>query len=58
VFNKEIDEHEFGISMPDFIGWIGGQPITLKDGTKISAGFSGFRGISDIEIVLRALKAM
>jgi glc operon protein GlcG len=42
--------------MPDMIGWEGGQPITLKDGTKLSIGYSGFRGTSDLEIVIKALK--
>jgi len=55
VFNNEIDHSKYGISMPDMIGWEGGQPITLKDGTVISAGFSGFRGTSDLEIVVKAV---
>ena len=56
VFNGEIDEHIYGIRRPDFIGWQGGQPVALKDGSKLSIGFSGFRGISDIEIVKKALE--
>ena len=55
VFNNEVDHGVYGILMPDFIGWEGGQPITLKDGTLLSIGFSGFRGTSDIEIVQRAV---
>jgi len=55
VFSDQIDYHDFGISMPDLVGYEGGQPITLRDGTKISVGFSGFRGSSDLEIVLKAL---
>ena len=55
AFNKEIDEKSYGIERPDYIGWVGGQPITLKDGTKLSVGFSGFRGIVDLEIVLKAI---
>lgn len=57
VFNKEIDEHKFGIIRPDFIGWEGGQPVKLKDGSVLSIGFSGFRGTSDLEIVQRAIQA-
>lgn len=57
VFNNQIDEHKFGISRPDLIGWEGGQPVTLKDGTVLNIGFSGFRGTSDLEIVLKAIKA-
>lgn len=55
VFNEEIEEATFGIRKPDYIGWTGGQPITLQDGTKFFAGFSGFRGITDLEIVLEAV---
>ena len=55
-FNNEIAE--CGIEVPDLIGWEGGQPLTLKDGTKLSAGFSGIRGIYDLEIVVKALEAM
>jgi glc operon protein GlcG len=56
VYSDQIDEHNYGIIRPDFIGWEGGQPVTLKDGTSLSIGFSGFRGTSDIEIVERAIR--
>jgi glc operon protein GlcG len=55
VFNKEIPENANGIENPDLIGWEGGQPLTLKDGTKLSVGFSGFRGTTDLEIMVKAL---
>lgn len=55
VFNNEIDESICGIETPDLIGWPGGQPVTLKNGTKLSIGFSGFRGEIDLEIVIKAL---
>jgi uncharacterized protein GlcG (DUF336 family) len=55
VFSDQIDHHKFGINMPDLIGWEGGQPIILADGTRLSIGFSGFRGTSDLEIVVKAL---
>ena len=55
IFNDEIPDTLYGISMPDMIGWQGGQPITLKDGTKLSAGFSGIRGINDLDIVVKAV---
>jgi uncharacterized protein GlcG (DUF336 family) len=54
VYIGEINEGIAGISKPDLIGWEGGQPITLKSGLKLSVGFSGFRGISDLEIVVKA----
>ena len=55
AFTHEIDEEKFGIKRPDYIGWEGGQPISLPDGTILSAGFSGFRSVTDLEIVIRAL---
>lgn len=55
VYVGKIDEHDFGISRPDFIGWEGGQPIVIGGQTKLSVGFSGFRGTSDLEIVQKAV---
>ena len=55
VFNKEVDENANGIEAPDLIGWEGGQPLVMSNGTKLSVGFSGFRGTTDIEIMVRAL---
>ena len=54
-FNGEVDA--FGIEVPDFIGWEGGQPLVLEDGTKLSVGFSGIRGIYDLEIMVKAARA-
>ncbi len=55
VFNKEVGENANGIEAPDLIGWEGGQPLTLKDGQVLSVGFSGFRGVTDLEIMVKAL---
>lgn len=55
VFNKEVGENANGIEAPDLIGWEGGQPMVMKNGTKISVGFSGFRGTTDLEIMVKAL---
>ena len=55
VFNKEVDENANGIEAPDLIGWEGGQPLVLSNGIKLSVGFSGFRGTTDIEIMIKAL---
>jgi hypothetical protein len=55
VFTDQINPRQYGINLPDLIGWEGGQPVTLKDGTKLSVGFSGFRGTSDLDIVQKAL---
>lgn len=56
VFNGEIPENSNGIDNPDLIGWVGGQPLTLLSGEKLSIGFSGFRGTTDLEIVIEALR--
>ena len=50
VYSGQVDDTEFRISKPDFLGWEGGQPVTLKDGTRLSIGFSGFRGTSDVDL--------
>lgn len=55
VFNKEVEENANGIEAPDLIGWEGGQPLVLKNGTVLSVGFSGFRGVTDLEIMVKAL---
>jgi len=55
VFTGQVDDKKFGILRPDFIGWEGGQPITIEGAVKLSVGFSGFRGATDIEIVQKAL---
>ncbi|WP_281631477.1 heme-binding protein [Flavobacterium luteolum] len=54
-FNDVVDDDN-GVEAPDLVGWKGGQPITLSDGTSLSIGFSGFRGESDLEIVTEAFK--
>ena len=56
IFTDQMDYHTFGISLPDLVGYEGGQPITLPDGTKLAVGFSGFRGTSDLEIVRKAME--
>lgn len=55
VYAGQIDDKQFGIIRPDFIGWEGGQPIAVDDKTKLSIGFSGFRGSTDLEIVQKAI---
>ena len=55
VFTGEVPENANGIDNPDLIGWVGGQPLTLPDGSQVSVGFSGFRGVIDLEIVVAAL---
>lgn len=54
VYTNKVNLQDYGIMNPDLIGWVGGQPIKLNSGRTLSVGFSGFRGPSDVEIVLRA----
>ena len=56
VYSGELSERISGIRKPDLIGWEGGQPVILKDGSKLSAGFSGFRGDTDLEIFLKGIE--
>jgi glc operon protein GlcG len=56
IYADKLDEGTYGIMKPDYVGWEGGQPLVLKDGSKLSVGFSGFRGTSDLEIVSKAVK--
>ena len=58
VYAGQLDECHFGVNRPDFIGWEGGVPFELADGTLLAAAFSGFRGIKDIEILTRAATAV
>ncbi len=56
VFTNQVDENKFGISKPDLIGWEGGQPIKVDDQTTLAVGFSGFQGMHDLEIVVKAFE--
>lgn len=56
VYGGEMDPEDSLISLPDLIGWVGGQPITIDDSTELAIGFSGFRGFNDIKIVQDAVK--
>lgn len=55
VYSGRLDDAPFGIIRPEFIGWEGGQPIKIDGHTRLSAGFSGFRGTSDLAIVQQAV---
>jgi len=55
VYSGQLDPVPFGIIKPDFIGWEGGQPIQIDGHTRMFAGFSGFRGTSDLAIVQQAV---
>jgi uncharacterized protein GlcG (DUF336 family) len=54
VFTGKLDESAFGLSRPDFVGWMGGVALETDEGSLVAAAFSGFRGEKDVEIVERA----
>ncbi len=54
VFADKLNYKDFGIELPDLVGWQGGQPLQLDSDTRISCGFSGFRGVNDLAIVRKA----
>jgi len=54
VFSDKLNYRDFGIELPDLMGWQGGQPIQLDVDTCISCGFSGFKGVNDLAIVKKA----
>ncbi len=54
VFTDKLNYRDFGIELPDLMGWEGGQPIQLDAETLISCGFSGFKGVNDLAIVKKA----
>ncbi len=58
VFTEEVNDKQFGIKRCDLIGFKGGMLLSLNDGTTISIGFSGFRGITDVELIGRAFKTV
>lgn len=58
VYSGKLDEGQFGVSRPDFIGWRGGVPLLTHEDQLIAAAFSGSRGINDIAIIERAAEAV
>ena len=58
IYAGELNESDFGVDRPDFIGWLGGVPLLTAEGWLIAAAFSGFRGEKDVEIIERAATAV
>ena len=54
IFTDKLNYRDFGIPLPELMGWEGGQPIQLDAETRISCGFSGFKGVTDLAIVKKA----
>ena len=57
VFGGEMDPEASPIELPDLIGWVGGQKISVKN-EELSVGFSGFRGFNDLKIVQDAVRSL
>jgi len=51
VYSKQIDENQFGISRPDYIGWLGGVEAKTNSGERLILAFSGMRGEQDVAIL-------
>lgn len=58
VYGGTLNDAPFGINRPDFIGWQGGVPLVDEEGRPVAAAFSGFRGTSDISIVVKACESV
>jgi uncharacterized protein GlcG (DUF336 family) len=58
VFSDALNYRDFGIELPDLMGWEGGQPLQIDSDTRISCGFSGFKGVNDLAIVKNALESV
>lgn len=56
VYPDKLNYRDFGIPLPELMGWEGGQPVQLDADTKIYCGFSGFKGVTDVAIVQNAVK--
>jgi hypothetical protein len=51
VYTKQIDESQFGLSRPDYIGWLGGVEAKTLSGERLILAFSGMRGEQDVAIL-------
>ncbi len=56
IFTDQLNYRDFGIPLPELMGWEGGQPIRLDETSLISCGFSGFKGETDLKIVADAVQ--
>jgi glc operon protein GlcG len=56
AFSRRLNWWEYGIPLPELVGWDGGLPAILSDGTPLALAFSGFRGEKDVEILRQAVQ--
>lgn len=55
VYTHQKQWWNYGIPLPELIGWEGGLPAVLADGMPVALAFSGFRGHRDREILEAAV---
>jgi hypothetical protein len=51
VYSKQIDETQFALARPEYIGWIGGVEAKTTEGDRLILAFSGMRGEQDVGIL-------
>jgi uncharacterized protein GlcG (DUF336 family) len=51
VYNNEVNWWEFGVPKSEFIGWEGGMPAVLEDGTRLAIAISGMHGETDRQLI-------
>ena len=54
VYAGKLDDEQFGISRPEFIGWLGGVEAKQADGSRLVLAFSGVRGEQDVGVLRMA----
>lgn len=54
VYSGQLDDSQFGLPRPEFIGWLGGVEARTSSGERLILAFSGMRGEQDVAIVKEA----
>lgn len=55
VYTGQMNWWEYGIPLPEFIGWEGGLPAVLEDGTFVALAVSGLRQDKDCALLAQAV---
>lgn len=50
VFGGDMDPEDSPIALPDLMGWLGSQPITIGNSIKLSIGFSGLEVLMTLKL--------
>ena len=56
AYSGKIDENQFGLSRPEYIGWLGGVEARTHSGERLILAFSGMRGEQDVAILKEAAR--